>query len=131
MVLYRKMYTNVKSVQEYKLERARRKRILQLYLEGYTQKQIAEQLNVSAKTVCRDLQKLKKYISFLAWKEQKKVDDILHAQLQKIPLAMRYNFVTEMFTASISKDTKTAWRLLDQLLKAPGSYKPRRNGVEE
>ena len=59
---YRKMARYAKSVKQYKRERERRKAAYELGVQGFSYKQIAEKLGVSAKTVQRDMRKLRPYL---------------------------------------------------------------------
>lgn len=54
---YRKIERYVKSIEQYKLERLRRKRVRQLSSEGKTYPQIAKELGISERTVARDMKK--------------------------------------------------------------------------
>jgi len=60
-VSYRKIDSYFKSIERYKVERARRKQIRVLAEQGLTRKQIAERLGLSERTVYRDLKKTEKY----------------------------------------------------------------------
>ena len=59
---YRRMKKYVKSVKQYKKERQRRRLIKFLVEQGFTQKQIAEKLGVSERTVRNDWKKLRNYL---------------------------------------------------------------------
>lgn len=58
---YRKNKHNTKSKRQYWKERNRRKQTWTLSSKGYTYPEIAEKLGVSAKTVQRDMKKLRRY----------------------------------------------------------------------
>lgn len=58
---YRKMHVYTKSLKQYKKERKRRGQVRQLLHDGCTQKQAAQKLGISEKTVRRDWAKLKPY----------------------------------------------------------------------
>jgi DNA-binding CsgD family transcriptional regulator len=58
---YRRMSHYVKSIRQYKRERARRKRVRQLSGEGKTYPQIAKELGISERTVARDMKKMSHY----------------------------------------------------------------------
>ena len=61
-VSYRRVLAYTKSVARYKLERERRRQVRVLAEKGFTQKQIAAELGVSARTVKRDWDKIRSYV---------------------------------------------------------------------
>ena len=60
---YRKIHVYTKSLERYKLERARRRKVRSLARKGLKQKEIANELGVSIRTVKRDWKKLTRYIN--------------------------------------------------------------------
>jgi len=59
---YRRIWKYYKSVGEYKAEKQRRRRVLELHGQGLTVRQIGEKLGVSESTVKRDLQNWRCYV---------------------------------------------------------------------
>jgi DNA invertase Pin-like site-specific DNA recombinase len=59
--MYRHVKKYYKSLGQYWRERKRRKLVLKLHEEGLSQKQIAERLGASVRTVKRDFAKVKPY----------------------------------------------------------------------
>jgi DNA-binding transcriptional regulator LsrR (DeoR family) len=59
--MHQKRHVYTKFLETYKRERARRKQVLLVYEQGFTQAQIAAQLGCSTKTVCRDVKKLRRF----------------------------------------------------------------------
>jgi hypothetical protein len=60
---YRRVGKYYKGLERFKVEKARRSQILELLHQGLTIRQIAEQLQLSVRTVNRDLAKMKSYIN--------------------------------------------------------------------
>jgi transcriptional regulator with XRE-family HTH domain len=123
--LYRKMRKNTKSVAKAKAERQRRKQVLELAEDGLTQRQIAERVGVSGKTVARDLQKLTRYRSHLAYERGKIFTKLLSEKLDALPRALQYLWVAEAFGANLEGDRVRENQLIDQLLE--GNYQPKGN----
>ncbi len=71
---YRKIRVYTKSLARYRKERERRRKVRELTQKGYTRRQIAEQLGVSARTVKRDWNRVRSYVKGQAnrkrWEEQ-------------------------------------------------------------
>ena len=59
---YRKVSVYTKSMEKYRRERERRRWVRVLAERGFTQKQIASELGVSARTVKRDWDKIRSYV---------------------------------------------------------------------
>ena len=92
--MYRKMRKYTKSVEQYKRERARRKRVLELFEKGYAQKDVAVQLGVSTKTVGRDLKKLLPYMSAEITRSRIRLEETLDNALKLLPVGKRFEFMT-------------------------------------
>jgi DNA-binding CsgD family transcriptional regulator len=102
---YRKIAEYTKSSRKCIAERQRRREIIRLHLEGFTQVQIGEKLGVSVKTVQRDWRKLRRYIEHLKWEQQKKIDELLSQSLDRVPESMRLPLLGYLMFAD--KRTKT------------------------
>ena len=59
---YRKVCVYTKSLERWRKERERRRKVRSLAAKGYTQKQIARELGVSTRTVMRDWDKVRSYV---------------------------------------------------------------------
>ena len=121
MAKYRQMHKYTKSIGQYKGERQRRQKVFQLYSRGYTQKQIAEQLQVSPKTVYRDLKKLGPWFKRLEEKSKQEFFDYLTQKLHTYPQNIQFLFVTDMMLAE--DNPKLQDKLLSAMLK--GKYEHR------
>jgi IS30 family transposase len=121
MANYRKMRKYVKSIKEYKKERQRRRKVRELYEQGFTQAQIAEQLGISAKTVHRDLKKLKPYLTRLEFEERQKFYDELTKKLRLYPIEVQFDFLTESIIAE--KKPFKQLKLLGAMVR--GEHKPK------
>jgi DNA-binding CsgD family transcriptional regulator len=124
---YRKIGKYVKSIGQYKRERERRKIVFQLYSKGYTQKQIAEQIGVSPKTVYRDLKKLHSWFKRLEEKSKQDFFNYLTEKLHAYPLNIQFLFVTDMMLAE--GNPKLQDKLLSAMLK--GKYEHREAKEDE
>lgn len=99
---YRRMHRYVKGIEQYKKERERRRQIRLLNEEGLTQKQIAEKLGLSLRTVKRDWKKLKPYVTG-QW--HKKISELeeqrrkeLFASVEGLPLAKQSRVLFKRLT---------------------------------
>lgn len=101
-----------KSREQYKRERGRRKKVLELSQEGCTQQEIAKKLHISRRTVARDFKKLHNYIEVLKFKEKQRIDGLLHECMQKIPLQIRYSILAQMWDA----DRDIQWRWMKAII---------------
>jgi len=124
---YRQIHKYTKSIGQYKGERQRRQKVFQLYSKGYTQKQIAEQIGTSPKTVYRDLKKLHSWFKRLEEKSKKEFFDYLTQKLHSYPQNMRFLFVTDMMLAE--GNPKLQDKLLSAMLK--GKYEHREEKENE
>jgi transcriptional antiterminator len=124
---YRKIGKYVKSIGQYKRERQRRQKVFQLYSRGYTQKQIAEQIGVSPKTVYRDLKKLHSWFKRLEQKSKKEFFDYLTQKLHTYPQTIQFLFVTDMMLAE--GNPKLQDKLLSAMLR--GKYEHREEKENE
>jgi len=124
---YRQMHQYTKSIREYKKERERRQKVFQLYSRGYTQKQIAERISVSPKTVYRDLKKLGPWFKRLEQKSKKEFFDYLTQKLHTYPQTIQFLFVTDMMLAE--GNPKLQDKLLSAMLK--GKYAHREEKEDE
>jgi DNA-binding CsgD family transcriptional regulator len=115
MAKYRQMHQYSKSIREYKKERERRQKVFQLYSQGYTQKQIAEQIGVSPKTVYRDLKKLHSWFKRLEQKSKKEFFNYLTQKLHTYPQNIQFLFVTDMMLAE--DNPKLQDKLISAMLK--------------
>lgn len=61
-VSYRRVCVYAKSLERWRKERERRRKVRALAAKGYTQKQIARELGVSTRTVMRDWDKVRSYV---------------------------------------------------------------------
>jgi uncharacterized protein YjcR len=95
-------------------EKARRREILTLYNQGFTQAEIAEKLRVSVKTVSRDWKRLHGYVEHLRFQEQMKIEQVLHECLEKVPSGMRLQLLGALINARGSKRER---KLFDALLR--------------
>jgi len=127
MAKYRQMFQYSKSIREYKKERERRKTVFQLYSQGYTQKQIAEQIGVSPKTVYRDLKKLHSWFKRLEEKSKQDFFNYLTEKLHAYPLNIQFLVVTDMMLAE--GNPKLQDKLLSAMLK--GKYEHREAKEDE
>lgn len=73
-VSYRKVSVYTKSAKRYRLERLRRRLVRLLAEEGFTQKQIANKLGVSTRTVKRDWDRIRSYVKGQTLKEIREVE---------------------------------------------------------
>ena len=128
--MYRKKGKITKSIKQYKKERGRRKKVMELHDKGYTQQQIADELGVSRKTVQRDLKKLARYLKSLTNRRNRELDEKLRASfkatLNRLPIVKQYELVSGLMAlgfedkrkmnnavwALIRGDIKKAWRAL-------------------
>ena len=115
-----RVYT--KGIAQTRRERARRRQVLQLTEKGYTQQQIALELGVSAKTVQRDLWKLRRYISKLAFDAKMKTDKLISDRLEQYPMMVRFELLTDLMCAK--GDRRLERSLMREALS--GQYKPKR-----
>jgi predicted transcriptional regulator len=96
---YRRINSYYKSKKQYWKERNRRKKAWELSGQGLTYKQIAEKLDVSEKTVQRDIRKIRPYYNRLSKKyfrelEQQRIDD-LNAELEGKTLSHRFKILSK------------------------------------
>jgi DNA-binding transcriptional regulator LsrR (DeoR family) len=94
-------------------EKQRRRQIIVMYNEGYTQGQIARKLSVSEKTVSRDWHKLRGYLERLKWKQKVRIDEILHESKERAPMEMRFRLLGAMICA----DRNSQWRFMEAVLR--------------
>jgi transcriptional antiterminator len=66
---YRKICVYTKSVERYKLERARRRQLRLLVEKGFAQRQIADKLGISVRTVKRDWSKVQPFLKGQVFQE--------------------------------------------------------------
>src|SRR5208283_6183216 len=66
---YRRIRVYTKSVERYKLERERRRQVRLLSEKGFTQRQIADKLGISVRTVKRDWSKLQPFLKGQVFQE--------------------------------------------------------------
>jgi transcriptional regulator with XRE-family HTH domain len=115
--LYRKKAKYTKSIYQYKRERARRKQVWQLWNEGFSQKQIAEKLGVSEKTVGRDWRKLLSYRSKLqAWFNEA-MNQALSKRIHELPPTIGLSLCSSLI---ICKDEPAKDKMLMLLLSGRG-----------
>jgi predicted transcriptional regulator len=127
--LYRKRRVYAKSVETYKRERARRKRVLQLHEQGFTQVQIAAEIGCSAKTVSRDLKKLRRYVRGEEQKELRQANENFMRAVQEklacLPLALRFEIRSDLLVLGLNKDYAGLFEATRHILL--GTYKKRVN----
>jgi IS30 family transposase len=118
------MGKNTKSIARYKLERARRKKVLELTEEGYTQTQIASQLGVSRKTVYRDLKRLRPYITRLINQHENAIQALWREKLAQYSTEQRFEILGDLMVAR--GNTRAMNRIFFAILS--GEYKPKQRG---
>ncbi len=97
---YRRMGKYFKSVERYRLERERRRRVLQLHWQGKSLREIALELGVSERTVKRDFAKVKPYYDgqlrrFLDEMAAEQHREVLK-MLDGLSLSKRLEFITKL-----------------------------------
>lgn len=97
---YRRIGKYYKSVGRWRLERERRKQVLQLREEGLSYAEIAERLGVCERTVKRDMAKVKPYYERKVRGYLCKLDEEMRVkvegQLEGKSLVEKFNFLTKM-----------------------------------
>jgi DNA-binding transcriptional MerR regulator len=93
---YRRIGKNFKGLEKFKAEKRRRKQILQLQDEGLRIKEIAARLQVSERTVKRDLAKVKPYVKgqwtrFVHQEDEKTLEWFTNLSLKK-----QIEYITEL-----------------------------------
>lgn len=122
--MYRKRAKYTKSIGQCKRERARRKILVDLLLHSnFNFNEIAVKLGVSRKTVYRDMQKLKGYLTFLQSKRAEKIQKIVSEKFDQYPIMTRFSFIGESMAAQ--DNPKKARRLFWKMLS--GKYRPSRD----
>jgi hypothetical protein len=97
---YRKMHRYVKSIKQYKRERARRKRVRQFSNEGKPYPQIAKELQISERTVARDIKKQKRYDIGQFHKALRKIEqdqiDKFNKETEHLNDIQKFRFLTDL-----------------------------------
>lgn len=96
---YRVIRKNVKSINQYKKERNRRRQVWKLHCDGRTHPQIAEKLRISEKTVQRDIKKIWPYHLGQIRKQLRELEEKRRRQLMKeldgMTLTQRFQALTD------------------------------------
>jgi predicted transcriptional regulator len=112
---YLKISTYTKSVKRYKRERERRRQVRLLAEKGFTQKQIASELGVCARTVKRDWDKIRSYVKGQCRREIRAVVD---ARLEEFERRYEGLTVNEEFKL-LKQDVKGAAKKARALQTSP------------
>ena len=109
---YRKMKKNTKTVKQYKKERERRKKVVTLLEKGYRAKDIASELQVSRRTVQRDIKKISNYMRGVLNKKMQATRDELCATLTALPALELYEVLGELIYGKTRKKLDIMAKLL-------------------
>lgn len=100
---YRRIHKNTKSLEKYKAEKERRKKILELQNQNLTIKQIAAQLEISERTVNRDLAKTMIYVKKQLTQMSRKEDQETISRFLSMTVTQQLKFIEN--TGNFAKDS--------------------------
>jgi DNA-binding CsgD family transcriptional regulator len=103
---YRKVSVYTKSMKRYNKERERRRQVRLLAEAGHTQKQIANELGVSTRTIKRDWDKIRPYVKSQTRKEIKQVVDARRAELERRYEGLNSNEKLKLLKQDVKAATK-------------------------
>jgi predicted transcriptional regulator len=109
---YRRVSAYTKSVVQYKRERERRRQVRVLAEKGFTQKQIADELGVSTRTVKRDWDKTRSYVKGQVNREIMQVADARRREFEQRYKGLTVNEELRLLKQDLRIAAKSVHRLL-------------------
>lgn len=105
---YRKVSAYTKCVERYKRERERRRQVRLLAEKGFTQRQIASELDVSTRTIKRDWDKIRSYVKGQFNKEIREIVDERSERFERRYEGLTFNEELKLLKQDVKEVSKKA-----------------------